>query len=50
MVQKRKGNVRKGFRLPELNILLYLFVMLGVFPLFFLKQYEKIGTLKYTLF
>lgn len=50
MVRKEERALRKGFGLLELNILLYLTVMLGVFPLFFLKQYERIGTLKYTLF
>lgn len=41
-------------RLPaigqKLNILIYLSVMLGVFPLYFFRQYEEIGTVKYTLF
>ncbi len=53
MGQKTRVKGKKtgiSFILEELNSLLYLSVMLGVFPLFFLKQYEKIGTLKYTLF
>lgn len=50
MGKYRKPAVNTGSRLMELNILAYLSIMLGVFPLFFLHQYEKIGTLKYTLF
>lgn len=31
-------------------IFLYLFVMLGIFPIYYKKQYEGIGTLKFQLF
>ena len=29
---------------------LYLFIMLGIFPLFYKKQYAKMGTSKFQLF
>ncbi len=50
MVQRRNSKIKRTLRLMKFNIFLYLNVMLGLFPLFFLNQYEKIGTLKYTLF
>lgn len=50
MVQKRKPKAGGQITLQKLNSLIYLLVMAGVFPLFFLNQYEKIGTLKFTLF
>ena len=50
MVQKRKPKAGGQITLQKLNLLIYLLVMAGVFPLFFLNQYEKIGTLKFTLF
>ncbi|MBQ9990112.1 MAG: O-antigen ligase family protein [Lachnospiraceae bacterium] len=50
MGKRSKPALSRRNRLMELNILAYLSAMLGVFPLFFLHQYEKIGTLKYTLF
>ncbi len=50
MVSKRRPKVEKVNPGQKLNAQLYLFVMGGLFPLFFLNQYERIGTLKFMLF
>lgn len=50
MVKKRKAASKHQSWLMEVNSLLYLSLMLGLFPLFYVNQYEKIGNLKYTLF
>lgn len=44
------GAQRAVGRLQKLNILFYLLMMLGLFPLVYYRQYEQIGAYKYSFF